>query len=87
MSDVTADLQKLLAESISFVCFVCFGLPCGILTINHASKGASQCRDTPRLEGIELEQALRTLPAWQLDENRQSLTRQFTAKNFVAGRL
>lgn len=81
MSDVNAALQKLLAESM------CPVFPYFILTIKHASKGAPQCRDTPHLEGIELEQALKALPAWQINENRQSLTRQFTAKNFVAGRL
>lgn len=45
------------------------------------------CRDTLKLTKEDLYSKLRALPAWQLNEAETTLTRTFTAKNFVAGDL
>jgi hypothetical protein len=47
---------------------------------------AACCRLTPRLSKDDLENKLQALPAWQLNEPKTTLTRTFTAKNFVAGK-
>ncbi|KAL0043030.1 hypothetical protein WJX79_007408 [Trebouxia sp. C0005] len=39
---------------------------------------------TPKLSKDDLENKLQALPAWQLNEATTTLTRTFTAKNFVA---
>lgn len=41
-------------------------------------------RDTPKLQDAELDRQLSALPAWQLAADRASISRSFTARNFVA---
>ena len=42
-------------------------------------------RDTPTLQGRELQNSLAAVPAWRLGDEGKSICRSFVAKNFMAG--
>ena len=42
------------------------------------------CRDTPKLTDDELQRYMPALPAWDLANDKASISRTFTAKNYVA---
>lgn len=51
----------------------------------QSCKSLGKCsKDTPKLTSADIEQVQQAIPAWQLSEAKTSLTRTFTAKNFVA---
>lgn len=51
----------------------------------QSCKHLGKCnKQTPKLSKDDLQNKLQALPAWQLDEAKTTLTRTFTAKNFVA---
>ncbi|DBA69217.1 TPA: hypothetical protein ACH3X2_012964 [Trebouxia sp. C0005] len=51
----------------------------------QSCKSLGKCnKQTPKLSKDDLENKLQALPAWQLNEATTTLTRTFTAKNFVA---
>jgi hypothetical protein len=43
--------------------------------------------ETPKVPAEQLPQYLAALPGWQLAQDHASISRQFVAKNFVAGGL
>jgi pterin-4a-carbinolamine dehydratase len=43
--------------------------------------------ETPKVPAEQLPQYLAALPGWQLAQDQASISRQFVAKNFVAGGL
>ncbi|EFJ47780.1 hypothetical protein VOLCADRAFT_91715 [Volvox carteri f. nagariensis] len=52
--------------------------------LRSAGCGGACSRDTPKVEPAELDDYMRSLPAWHLNADKTMITRSFTAKNFMA---
>jgi pterin-4a-carbinolamine dehydratase len=48
-------------------------------------QSAAMRRDTPKVPEEKLSEFLAIVPTWKLSEDRKSISKQFVAKNFVAG--